>query len=332
MSFHSAFRTPHSDFEWVAVADIACCDDTFVVTYRPDMASLECSVEQAGVLTPVHLRQEKTGRLQIICGSKRILACQQVGRTEVPALIYQAEDLSEEAALQFALYDNLGCRTLNAVEKGRLLWRLRYRHQYAVEELVGELCSLLDLPPRAEIVEAYCTLVTLDDALQAATTEATLPLETALWIGEAGEADQQTLLTLFTGLRLGQNRARELERLIREICHRDDGGITRLWQELGIGDILAISTLSGPQKVERIRGELRTRRYPQFSAHERKFQEALQDLRLPPQVSWQPPPHFDGHQYQVNFRFGTHEELQAYAKRLLEAASEPALDILLGLL
>ena len=57
MSFHSAFRIPHSAFERVDLADIALDDDTFVITYRPEMTALQRSVEQVGMVTPVHLRQ-----------------------------------------------------------------------------------------------------------------------------------------------------------------------------------------------------------------------------------------------------------------------------------
>ena len=74
--------------------------------------------------SPLHLRQpSEQARLQV-CGLKRLLACQQTGHTSVPALVYRAIELSEQQALLLALYDNLGCRALNAVEKGRILLRL----------------------------------------------------------------------------------------------------------------------------------------------------------------------------------------------------------------
>jgi hypothetical protein len=69
-----------------------------------------------------------------------------------------------------------------------------------------------------------------------------------------------------------------------------------------------------------------------LSAHEQQFQDTLRHLHLPPQISWQPPPYFDGHHYQISFRFATDEELRQVAQRLLDAASGPEMEKLLALL
>lgn len=317
----------------VALSDIALDDHTFVVTYRPQMAALQASVAQAGVLTPLHLRRRPdAARLQVVCGSKRLLACQQTHRTTVPALVHEAAELPDAQAMLLAVYDNLGCRQFNAVEKGRILKRLREDFGYPVATLSAAFCPLLELPPRAEVVEAYCRLAGLDEALQAATVEGTLPLETALWVGGQALADRQALLELFTGLRLGANRAREIATAIDEICQRDALQPSALLHDLGVPALLADAQLAGPQKIERVRRMLHARRYPYFRAHEQRFQEAVRRLRLPSQVRLRPPPYFEGQAYQVAFGFRSRQELQQYAQRLLDAAAHEALDELLSLL
>jgi hypothetical protein len=105
-----------------------------------------------------------------------------------------------------------------------------------------------------------------------------------------------------------------------------------LLTRLGIVRLLGDPTLAGPQKIEQVRRLLRQTRYPRFSAHEQRFQEGLRHLRLPSQISVRPPPYFEGQQYQVSFSFGSRQELQQYAQRLLEAATASALDDLLALL
>src|SRR5215510_12849845 len=155
-------------FRHVLLTEIALDDHTFIVTYRPEMQALQRSVAHAGVLTPLHLRQPSDQTLlQVVCGSKRLLACQQTGHMSVPALVYNAAELSEQQAFLLALHDNLGCRALNAVEKGRILLRLQH-FGYQPDTLLPEFCALLDLPPRAATLEAYGKLATLEDALQAA--------------------------------------------------------------------------------------------------------------------------------------------------------------------
>jgi ParB/RepB/Spo0J family partition protein len=320
-------------FQRVPLTDIELDDDTFCITYRPDLRLLQQSVACVGVLSPVQLRHvAEAGHLQIVCGFKRLQACRQAGHSEVPALVYEAAELSEAQAFLLSVYDNLGCRTLNVVEKGRILQRLRDTFHYAETELVQEWCRRLDLPPRAETLAAYCTLVTLEDVLQAAAVEGALPLETTLWIGRHAAADRQALLALFTGLKLGSNRARELTALIDDLCLRDRCTAATVLQRLDLLAILAEAQLSGPQKTERVRRVLHEARYPLLSAHEHQFRDALRRLRLPSQISLRPPPYFEGPQVQVTFGFRSRQELQQLAQRLLEAAADTALDDLVALL
>jgi hypothetical protein len=320
-------------FRNVDVAEIDRHDLTCVVTYRPDMAALQRSIADVGVLTPLHLRV-LNGRqpLQLVSGWKRLLACQQAGRQQVPALVYGVGELSDEAALLLAVHDNLGCRDLNAVEKGRVLQHLRQRFHYPIDALVKTWCPRLDVAPRLDALEAHCTLTTLDETLQHAVITNTLPLETALWIGRQEAVDREVLLPLFGNLKLGQNRAREFVTLFDEICLRDQCRVIQLWEELQLAAILNDTDLSAPQRIEHLRRLLRTRRYPLLRAHETQFEAARRQLRLPSQISLQPPPYFDGSQYQVSFRFGSREDLQAYAQKLLESASTEALEVLLSLL
>jgi hypothetical protein len=320
-------------FQDVPLTAIALADQTFSVTYRPELAALQRSVAQVGVLTPLHLRRvSASAPLQVVCGTKRLQACQASGRDRVPALIHSVFELSDEPAFLLAVYDNLGCRALNAVEKGRILHRLRDHFHYAPARLTETFCPLLDLPPLLASVEAYCTLALLDDALQAAVVAERLPLDTALWIGQQAPEDQQALLGLFTGLRLGINRAREFATAIEDMCRRDDCGAVALLQRLGVGALLADMQVAEPQKLEQVRRLLHAARYPLFSAHEQRFQEAVSRLRLPAAVHLRPPPYFEGQQYQVSFAFRSRQELQQYAQRLLDAAGSAALDDLLALL
>src|SRR6266581_6758305 len=148
-------------FHQVSLTEIALDDRTFIVTYRPEMHALQRSIAHVGVLTPLHLRQPSDqAPLQVVCGSKRLLACQQSGHTSVPALVYSTTELSEQQAFLLALHDNLGCRVLNAVEKARILLRLRQQFHYQPGALLQEFCPLLELPPRLETLKAYCLLAT----------------------------------------------------------------------------------------------------------------------------------------------------------------------------
>lgn len=316
----------------VPVADITVEDRPFVVTYRPQMQRLADSVARVGVLVPLHLwRPQAPAPLQLVAGSKRLRAARQAGHATVPALVHEAGELTEEQGFLLAVHDNLACRAFNAVEKARVLRRLRVDFQYRDEPLMKGFCPLLDLPPRADVLEAYCALATLDEALQAATVEHALPVSVALWVGALDTADRQAVLPLFTTLQLGSKRAQECAAHIDEVCQRDDCTAVTLFERLGVAALLADPQRSGPQKREAVRQALRQARYPQLTAHEQRFREAARRLRLPPSVSLRPPPYFENRRYQVSFSFGGKQELRQAAQRLLDAADSEAMEDLLDM-
>lgn len=320
-------------FEHIDINDIDLEDRQFIVTYRPDLQALESSVARMGVLTPVHLRRTAaTGHLQLICGFKRLLACHNTARRRVPALLHEAKTLSAERAFLLALHDNLGCRNFNAVEKGRILQRLHDDYHYDSAVLTQDICPLLHLPPRPGSLAMYGALVSLDDPLQQATAEARLPLETALWIGRQTADDRRVLLTLFTGLRVGRNRARELSGLIEDLCRRDTCSVSECLHKIDIDTLLADTQLGEPQKIERIRQALQQARLPLLSAHQQLFRTALRKLQLPAEVELQPPPYFEGDNYRVAFAFNSRQQLQQVARGLTAAAAHDGLNDLLALL
>ena len=316
----------------VPVADISPDEEAFVVTYRPQMERLLNSVARMGVLSPLHLRRTASpAPLQLVAGSKRLSAARRTGLATVPALIHEAAELSEKQGFLLAVHDNLSCRSFNAVEKARVLRRLRHDFQYSDQALIEGFCPLLDLPPRADTLQAYCALAILDDALQAATVDYALPVDVALWVGGLGQADRQALLPMFTSLQLGSNRAQECAAHIDEVCQRDACTAAALFERLGIAALLADAQRSAPQKREAVRNALRQARYPQLTAHEQRYREAARRLRLPPAVSLRPPPYFENSQYQVSFSFSSKQELRQAAQRLLDAADSEAMDDLLDL-
>ena len=319
-------------FGRIPVTDIASDDGAFVVTYRPQMQRLLDSVARMGVLTPLHLRRPgESAPLVLVAGSKRLCAAKQAGQATVPALVHEAGELSEQQAFLLAVHDNLACRPFNAVEKARILRRLRDDFRYPDAALTEQFCPLLDLPPRADTLEAYCTLAILDDALQAATVENALPVDVAVWAGGLDAADRQAVLPVFAGLQLGSNRAQECAVYIDEVCQRDACNAAALFERLGIPALLADPQRSGPQKREAVRHALRQARYPQLTAHEQRYREAARRLRLPSAIALRPPPHFENRQHQVSFSFSRRQELRHAAQRLLDAADSDAMDELLGL-
>lgn len=117
------------------------------------LGELARSIEEHGILEPILVR--RNGRdFEIIAGERRWRAAQRAGLKEVPVFV---RDLSDEAAFEAALVENLQREDLNPVETARAFQRLvdEFGHtQEQVAQRVGKDRStvansmrLLKLPP-----------------------------------------------------------------------------------------------------------------------------------------------------------------------------------------
>jgi len=138
--------------------------DSFIFTFPLDNRPLQTSIQKVGLLNPVWLRQHDSG-WQIICGAKRVLAFQELGRGEIAAQTVTERDCSIEKALTMSLEDNLW-REWNPVEKARCLQKFQTLCGWDVPKLASELAPQLRLPPAAEVVQNYLALLSLEQDVQ----------------------------------------------------------------------------------------------------------------------------------------------------------------------
>ena len=319
-------------FGHIPVTDIASDDGAFVVTYRPQTQRLLDSVTRMGVLTPLHLRRTgESAPLQLVAGSKRLRAAKQVGQATVPALVHEAGELSEQQAFMLAVHDNLACRPFNAVEKARILRRLRDDFRYPDADLTEQFCPLLDLPTRADALQAYCTLATLDDALQAATVENALPVNVAVWAGGLDAADRQPYCPSSPACNSAAIAPRSAPPISTRFASATPATAPRLSSGLAYPPCSPTRSTPARRNERAVRHALRQARYPQLTAHEQRYREAVRRLRLPPAIALRPPPYFENRRYQVSFSFDRRQELRHAAQRLLDAADSDAMDELFEL-
>ena len=117
------------------------------------LAQLADSIAAHGVLQPIIVREITAGRYQIIAGERRWRASKLAGKTEIPCIIVDKDDLK---AAQIALVENIQRENLNPLEEALAYRALAKEYEMTQEELsaqVGKSRSaianslrLLDLP------------------------------------------------------------------------------------------------------------------------------------------------------------------------------------------
>jgi ParB family chromosome partitioning protein len=109
------------------------------VDFEPrSLQELADSIETHGVLQPLLVRAMPghEGRFQIIAGERRWRAAQKARLHEVPVIV---KDMSDEAAVEVALIENLQRADLNAIEEAQGYQRLMADFGHTQEKMAAQL-------------------------------------------------------------------------------------------------------------------------------------------------------------------------------------------------
>ncbi|MBU1599652.1 ParB/RepB/Spo0J family partition protein [bacterium] len=305
----------------ISVDRIDLEDKTFVFTYGKDLEGLLLSLKKIGLVNPPLLREKDREKFQIISGYKRILALTKLGKREVKALVYKGDEISDPDAFCLNLYENIGTRALNTIEKSIILNKLLKRFGLKEEEIIQSYLPLVGLSPHKERLSLYLTLIELEDEIKDALVKERVSLLVAVKLLELSAEERGEVFGLMVQLRLGLNKQREVLTYLWEISRRDNVSILELVRDDSISKIQTDTRLSIPQKAEKITWALKKRRFPRLFLAEANFKEKKDLLKLPANISLKPPVFFEGSKFKIEFSFGTKEELKKAAEKLKEIST-----------
>ena len=100
------------------------------------LAQLADSIATHGVLQPIIVREITAGRYQIIAGERRWRASKLAGKTEIPCIIVDKDDLK---AAQIALVENIQRENLNPLEEALAYRALAKEYEMTQEETAKPL-------------------------------------------------------------------------------------------------------------------------------------------------------------------------------------------------
>ena len=289
-------------------------DTQFLITFLPDLESLVASVQRVGLLEPLLVRKRDDGRYQLICGFKRAEALRLIAVPEVEAFVYPQGALDDIQALLLQMGHNI-VRPLNLVEKAQALGKL-LAFGCPEREVIDRYLSLLGLQPSIRILKQVTGLMGLEQGLQEYLVRKNLSLSTSTLFLHLDKEGQEAILPLLDALGPGENRVKEIIAYLREISLRDGVSIAALISKKEIGELIDDQETSRPQRLEHLRRVLKEMRFPRLTAMENTFADYERSLSLPPQISFHPPPFFEGEQFKMELRFKDLKELGGLLARL----------------
>jgi len=159
------------------------------------LEELAASIREKGIIQPLVV-VAKEGHYELIAGERRWRAAQKAGLREVPVVI---QDVSEDAALEMALIENIQREDLNAVEEAEAYHSLLERFNLSQEELakrVGKDRSTIANSIRLLKLPAEIKLDVIEGRFSMGHARALLMLDTAQRMKEARDAVIRKKLTV----------------------------------------------------------------------------------------------------------------------------------------
>jgi hypothetical protein len=317
--------------EQISLSRIDVNDATFLITFLPDLEPLMASLKLVGLLEPLILREKADGTYQIVCGFKRAEALRHLAVSEAAAFVYPQGELDNLQALVLAIGHNI-TRPFNLVEKAQAVEKLL---DFGVpeREVIDGYLPLFALQPHMSMLKQVRDLWALERGVREYLVREGLSLTAAARLLDLGQEDQKAILPLLLALRPGENRVKEIISFLREISLRDGVPLSSLLTREDIGELLADTQTPRPQRLEQLRRIVKQMRFPLLTAMEERFAAYKRSLALPPQISFQPPPFFEGEEFRMELRFKDFKEFRELVASLCVIAdaadgdADPLLDL-----
>jgi ParB family chromosome partitioning protein len=305
----------------IPLQQIDFSDEIFAVNYLPDLHKLRSSIQDAGLIQPVLLR-EKSGGYQIICGFRRLSVMKELGKSEVESRVFTEKEMDEFQLLSLSLHENLTTRGFNAVEKAIALDKLIHHFQIRPAVVVQTFLPFFSLEPNEKILGTYLSLARMEDEIKTYVLKEDVSRANIRRLSALTPDDRMALLSLLSRLKLGENRLRELLTLLEETSRRNHAAAKEIVGQPEIQAILSQNKLTPSQKTERVKRVLTGLRYPKLNQMEKAFEKKRKGLNLPSGISLHHAAFFEGKELRIEFQFETIEEYRSIISCLSQLADK----------
>jgi ParB-like chromosome segregation protein Spo0J len=314
----------------ISMSDLDRQDLSFVVSCGYDLARLQASVQELGLLAPPLLRRRPDGGYQIICGYQRVLVLGELGWQELPALLVPQET-PDVWCLQASLDDNLLGRGLNPMETAFMVERLIRYHS---EDMIYQIyLPRLGLPPGRAQFQKMLALVNLERSWQELAARDRLSPEAAAVLGQWTAADREAIQPWFQTLVLSYSKQLEVLEYLVTLSRRT-GEAPAVWlARPELAALFADAKLSRADKGNRLRDQLRGWCFPRLSQAQERFQHILKNLKMyqHPDLRLTAAPAFEETVYRLELRFQDKAGLARHLEQVRRLLDRPEFEALLEL-
>lgn len=300
----------------IRTAELDLGDERFRTSYFFSLDPLIRSIQEVGLVNPP-VAAARDGRLLVVAGWKRILACLELSFVSLPVFILEeADDLK---AFRLSFMENLAVRSFGLLEKSEVIGKLSGFGEQDKNVIKHDL-PLLSVPPTYEYFHFFVKLSRLDPGEKELISEANLSLAALQSFVDLSSEERKALFPLL--LPLGQNKQKELIETIQDLRLAKGLSVNVILEMKELGSVLRAGNLTAFQKAEEARRILRKIRYPSLSARQSAFHSAKSRLALPEDIKISPAPYFEDDRMCVEFSFLSKKDYLKKVEALQKAAAQ----------
>jgi len=256
----------------------------------------------------------------VVCGFRRVHAMKLIGMAQTEAIVIN--DDHHRCAL-LAIADNAFTRPLNVMEQSRGVSLLR--QILSVEEIAVSSLSIFNSNMSVAMVKMLEDIAQMDESIHHLIDNERIAMGSALKLKPYDKETISAFVTLFSKIRTGLNKQKEIITHLHEIAAREGNSISDIIESDDTSAILdnISSDMDDNRKGNLVRSMLLKRRYPHLTEAKERFAANSKKLDLKGGVRLDPPVDFEGREYTFTFKFSTVEELAAKVDLLSAVSQNP---------
>lgn len=291
-------------------------NDSEIETINVRLSPLAESINSIGLINMPVLKR-RADRYIVVCGFRRVHAMRLAGVAETSALIVSYDD---NICARLAISDNAFQRPLNVMEQVRGVHLLR--RSLSCEEIASTSSAIFNSNMNVAMVKMLEDLSQMDPSVHQLIENDRIAMGPALKLKGYNIEAINSFITLFSKIRTGLNKQKEIITHIHEIAARDQISISEIINSDDINQIIDHSDndMDENRKGNLVRALLFQRRYPNLAKAKERFAINSKLLNLKGGIRLDPPVDFEGRDYTFTFKFSTVEELAEKVEILLKVS------------
>lgn len=294
------------DFRRISFRDINLEDRTFEIRKFGSCERLHGSLARSGMLDPPWI-WKRVENYVVVDGFKRIEWAANNGRDGAVCLVLP-EELRLWEVWERRLEKKLFEPEMDIAEKARILSILL--ELFPPGDIPRPFLTELNVSPRPEVLKSWLVLAGETPEILAVLASGEIAERAALELARWDQESRAAALSILVVLRCSASIQAEIIERVDEISIREGQTRIELLQSPQVSGVLSATGANHRRKTQELRDLLSEMRFPRLRARERRFQESVRSLSLPPSVRIVPPPAFEGTGWKLELSFSNPEEFR----------------------